>query len=109
MTAGSLKVVFDTNILVFRSLLEGASDRCLLAAEAGLATLVLSNPILTEFGETLTSKFGVSKSEADPILERWAMRAEVARTEGKAGWVLQDPDDDKFVETALVGGATIIV
>jgi putative PIN family toxin of toxin-antitoxin system len=109
MTAGSLKVVFDTNILVSGHFWKGPPYRCLLAVEAGLATLVLSDPILTEFGETLTSKFGVSKSEADPILERWTMRAEVARTEGKAGWVLQDPDDDEFVETALVGGATIIV
>jgi predicted nucleic acid-binding protein len=36
-------------------------------------------------------------------------RAEVPAIEGKAGWVPQDPDDDKFIETALVGGAAIIV
>jgi len=35
--------------------------------------------------------------------------AEVVRIEKKADWVPQDPDDDKFIETALVGGAAIIV
>jgi len=109
MTAGSLKVVFDTNILVSGHFWKGPPYRCCLAIEAGLATLVLSDPILIEFSEKLTNKFGLLDSEIDPIVERWATRAEFARLEGKTGWVLQDPDDDKFVETALVGGATIIV
>ena len=109
MTAASLKVVFDTNILISGHFWNGPPYRCMLAVEAGLATLVLCEPILTEFGEKLTSKFGVSKSEADPIVARWAARAEVARIEGKAGWVPEDPDDDRFIETALVGGAAIIV
>jgi hypothetical protein len=51
------------------SLLEGPPYRCMLAVEAGLATLVLSDPILTEFVEKLASKFGVPKSEVDPIVE----------------------------------------
>src|SRR6266540_935139 len=72
MTAGSIKVVFDTNILVSGHFWKGPPYRCMLAVEAGLATLVLSDPILTEFAEKLTSKFGVSKSEVDPIVERWA-------------------------------------
>ena len=109
MTAGSLKVVFDTNILISGHFWKGPPYRCMLAIDAGLATLVLSDPILTEFGEKLTGKFGVSKSDVDPIVERWATRAEIASIEGKAGWVPQDPDDDKFIETALVGGAAIIV
>src|SRR6266540_1814553 len=109
MTAGSIKVVFDTNILVSGHFWKGPPYRCMLAVEAGLATLVLSDPILTEFAEKLAGKFGVSKSEVDPIVERWATCAEVAPIERKAGWVPQDPDDDKFIETALVGGAAIIV
>lgn len=106
---GPPKVVFDTNILISGHFWNGPLYRCMLAVEAGLATLVLSEPIVTEFREKLTSRFGVSKSEADPIVARWVARAEVARIEGKAGWVPEDPDDDRFIETALVGGATIIV
>ena len=109
MTAGSYKVVFDTNILISGHFWKGPPYRCMLAVESGLATLILSDPILTEFSEKLTDKFGVSRSEVDPIVERWATRAELALIEGKAGWVPGDPDDDKIIETALVGGAAIIV
>ena len=57
MTAGSLKVVFDTNILISGHFWKGPPYRCMLAIDAGLATLVLSDTILTEFGEKLTGKF----------------------------------------------------
>ena len=109
MTAGSYRVVFDTNILISGHFWKGPPYRCMLAVESGLATLIMSGPILTEFSEKLIGKFGVSKSELDSIVETWAARAELASIEGKAGWVPADPEDDKFIETALLGGARIIV
>ena len=109
MTAGFYRVVFDTNILVSGHFWKGPPYRCMLAVESGLATLILTDAILTEFRDKLTDKFGVSKSEVDSIVERWATRAELASIEGKAGWVPADPEDDKFIETALIGGAAIIV
>ncbi len=109
MIAGSLRVVFDTNILVSGHFWKGPPYRCLLAVEAGLATLILSDPILSEFRETLTGKFGLSKSDVDPIVQQWATRAMLAAIEGQSGWVSEDADDDKFIETAIVGGAAIIV
>lgn len=105
----AVRVVFDTNILVSAHFWKGPPYRCLLAVEAGLAVLVLSDPILTELGEKLTVKFRVPKTEVDSILERLRTGAALTQIEGKAGWVPQDPDDDKFIETALVGGAGIIV
>ena len=109
MTAGFYRVVFDTNILVSGHFWKGPPYRCMLAVESGLATLILTDAILTEFRDKLTDKFAVPKSEVDSIVERWATRAELPSIEGKAGWVPDGPDDDKFIETALVGGAAIIV
>jgi putative PIN family toxin of toxin-antitoxin system len=109
MTAGPVRVVFDTNILVSAHFWKGPPYRCLLATEAGLAVLVLSQAILTELGEKLIIKFRVSKTEVDSIVERLRACAQFAQIEGKSGWVPNDPDDDKFVETALAGGASVIV
>lgn len=97
------------NVLVSGHFWKGPPYRCLLAVEAGLAILVISDPILTELGDKRTDKFSLSKSEVDPIVERLRARAELTRTQGMSGWVPQDPDDDKFIETALIGGAGIIV
>jgi predicted nucleic acid-binding protein len=58
MTAASLKAVFDTNILTSGHFWNGPPYRGMLAVEAGLATLVLSEPIVTEFRQKLTSRYG---------------------------------------------------
>ena len=60
MTAGFYRVVFDTNILVSGHFWKGLHTDA-VAVESGLATLIMSGPILTEFSEKLTDKFGVSK------------------------------------------------
>ena len=81
MTAESVKVVFDTNILVSGHFWKGPSYRCMLAVDAGLATLVLSDSILIEFTEKLTVKFGVSNEEIlrdFPYLEADDIKAALA-------------------------------
>src|SRR5919106_1583805 len=98
MTAGPARVVFDTNIPVSAHFWKGPPYRCLLAVEAGLAILVLCDPILSELGEKLMTKFVVAKAETDSIVERLRSCAELTQIEGKSGWVPQDPDDDKFIE-----------
>lgn len=109
MTAAAPKVVFDTNIFVSGHFWKGPPYRCLLAAEARLAVLVISDSIVSELREKLTGKFGVPVSEADAIVDRLCTQAERVPALGRSGWVLDDPDDDKFIDAALSGGATIIV
>ena len=109
MTVAVVKVIFDTNILVSGHFWKGPPYRCLLAAEAGLAVLVLSDPIVSELREKLTDKFALSNSEVDAIVDRLSTHAERVPVQGRSGWVQQDPDDDKFIDAALSAGATIIV
>ena len=47
--------------------------------------------------------------EVDAIIDRLNRHAEHVPVQGRSGWVQQDPDDDKFIDAALSGGATIIV
>jgi putative PIN family toxin of toxin-antitoxin system len=109
MTAAGVKVVFDTNILVSGHFWKGPPYRCLLATEALLAVLVLSDPIVSELREKLTDKFGLPAAEVDAIIDRLSTHAERVDVHGRSGWVPQDPDDDKFIDTALSSGAGVIV
>jgi uncharacterized protein len=109
MTIAVAKVVFDTNILVSGHFWKGPPYRCLLAAEAGLAVVLLSDPIVCELREKLTDKFALPAAEVDAIVARLSANAERVHVSGRSGWVPQDPDDDKFIDAALSGGATIVV
>lgn len=104
-----MKVVFDTNILVSAMLWRGSPYRCLLAIRAGLAELILSPPIIDEFRNVLAKKFALTREEVE---EGIALVQESARLIGIPGTlrvVTDDPEDDKFIETALVAGAQCLV
>jgi putative PIN family toxin of toxin-antitoxin system len=109
MTAAVAKVVFDTNILISGHFWKGPPYRCLLAAEARLAVLVLSDPIVSELREKLTDKFDLPAADVDAIVARLSAHTEHVHVSGRSGWVPQDPDDDKFIDAAVSGGATIVV
>jgi len=80
-----------------------------VAAEAGLVSLVISDPIAAELREKLIEKFHVPQEEADAVVDRLKTYAETVSTGARSGWVKQDPDDDKFIDAALTAGAPIIV
>jgi putative PIN family toxin of toxin-antitoxin system len=80
-----------------------------MAAEARLAVLVLSDPIVAELREKLTDKFALTAAEVDAVVDRLSTHIESVDVQGRSGWVPQDPDDDKFIDAALSSGATIIV
>jgi uncharacterized protein len=80
-----------------------------MAVEAGLVSLVLSDPITSELRSKLIEKFGVPQEDADAVVAQLAARSEVVPAQRRSGWVAQDPDDDKFIDAALTAGATIIV
>jgi len=104
-----LKVVFDTNVLVSGLLWRGAPYRCLLAVRAGLADLVISQPILEELRRVLIEKFHHDDAEADAAVTFVRESATLVQIPGVLQAVKDDPEDDKFVETAQVAGATYVV
>lgn len=104
-----MRVVLDTNILVSALLWRGAPYRCLLAVLAGLADLVVSPPILEELRAVLMTKFRHPTRDADEAIGLIQAAADVVEISGELRVVPDDPDDDKFVETAQAGHAERIV
>jgi len=104
-----MRVVLDTNILVSALLWRGAPYRCLLAVQAGLAELVTSRPILEEFRSVLVAKFRFTTTDADEAAGLVRSSAVLVEVSGRLQVVRDDPDDDKFIETARVGRADLLV
>lgn len=103
-------VVLDTNVLVqslprrgrFRPIIEGF--------DAGRFVLVVSTEILLEYEEVLGLIGGPAawSSFGDLLTARAAV---VRRVDPTYFWraIVHDPDDDKFVDAAVAGGADWIV
>lgn len=104
-----MRVVLDTNILVSALLWRGTPYRCLLAVQAGLADLILSPPILDELRTVLVTKFRHTASDADEAIKLIRTTADMVEISGGIRAVPDDPDDDKFIETAQIGRAGLIV
>lgn len=104
-----MRAVFDTNVLLSALLWRGVPNECLLGAEAGLFDLVLAEEILDELREKLVVKFGNTADEADDAIAGIRRVSDLVEIEGRSGWVIADPDDDMFVETAIAGNADYIV
>ena len=104
-----MRAVLDTNVLISGLLWRGAPHECLLLAEASLYELVLAESIFDELRDKLIHKFGSSADEAEEILIGLRRRATLVTLTGRSGWVSADPDDDKFIESALIGQADVIV
>ena len=104
-----MRAVLDTNVLISGLLWRGAPHECLLSAEASLYELVLAVSIFDELRDKLIHKFGNSADEAEEILIGLHRCATLVTLTGRSGWVSADPDDDKFIESALIGQADVIV
>ena len=104
-----MRAVLDTNVLISGLLWRGNPHRCIQAAEAGLYELVSAHAILEETREKLVEKFGNTAEQAQESVEGLRHLATLVTLTGQSGWVPSDPDDDKFVDAAIVGNAGVIV
>lgn len=103
------RVVFDTNIWISGLLWRGKPYQCLLLARAKAVQHVHCAEMMAELSEKLREAFGFSENHIQAVLydvRRISERVDIA---GDVHVVGDDPDDDKFIECALVAGATAVV
>jgi putative PIN family toxin of toxin-antitoxin system len=103
------RVVFDTNIWISGLLWRGKPYQCLLLARAGLIQVVYCQQMVAELSRKLRNVFGFSENHIQAVLYELRGMAENVDITGDLHVVADDPDDDMFVECAVVAGATWIV
>lgn len=102
-------VVFDTNIWIAGLNWRGVAYRCLLLARTGVVQLVSCPPMAAELAEKLREKFGFSENDIRAVMYEYRKISRQVAISGDLHTVAADSDDDKFVECAVIGGATMIV
>ena len=110
MGAHTRSIVLDTNVLVSAVLFGGRPGRLLDIVRSGAVGGATSLHILGEFREVLTRpRFGIERGLAESLAVESAgfMRVVPVDVEGKE-WTA-DPGDDPVIETALAGGAGVVV
>src|SRR5262245_601992 len=98
---------FDTNI-VLSALFSwhGHAFRCLALAKTGIGQSVTCQEMLQEFQEKLEGKFSYSTQHARAAVAAVQQCSQLVTITHNLKVVVADPDDDKIVECAVVGGAT---
>jgi putative PIN family toxin of toxin-antitoxin system len=101
--------VIDTNILFSALGWRGKPYRCLELARAGIVEGLTCQEILDELSEKLETKLNFAANQvADTIADLLSFLRLVTIT-NTLDVVIEDPDDDKVLECAVIGGATHIV
>lgn len=107
---GSLRVVYDTNVLVSAIGFGGNPWRCLLAAFVGNVEMLASEETLDEFQHVLEYEhlpFTLEEQARLPALIE--VEATIVDADVTVQAVDDDPDDEKFLECALAGDADYVV
>ena len=102
-------VVYDTNILMSGMVWGGVPYSCIELAMTDKAEGIICPEIIDEFDEKLTTKLGYSQFRTSRIVTRLLGFLRMVKITNQLESITTDPDDDKIIECALVGGATYIV
>ena len=103
------RVVFDTNIWISGLMWRGKPYQCLLLARTGVVQALYCQEIVAELTHKLRQVFGFSENHIRAVAHDLRRMGEKAEITGDLRVVARDPNDDKFVECAVIGRAAVVV
>lgn len=110
--ADSMKIVFDTNVLISALIKEGNPRQLLFKIIKSKHQLIISREIMEELAVTTTEsricKY-MEESDISDFIRNIAMTSKVVEVMSKFNAVKEDPDDDIMIRTAFDGHARYIV
>jgi putative PIN family toxin of toxin-antitoxin system len=105
----SIVATFDTNILLSGVGWRGNPYRCLELARAGVVEGVTCKELLDELAEKLQARLNFSDTQVTDTIADLLVFLRVVTITNTLKVLSTDPDDDKVLECAVIGGATHIV
>jgi putative PIN family toxin of toxin-antitoxin system len=108
---GALKVVVDTNVVVFAFLFGGNPGRLIDLWQMDSIKPMASKQIIDEYLRVLAyPKFKLSEEEINFLLYQQILPYfDVIDVHSGPGIIKKDPEDDKFIRCALAGKAKFII
>jgi len=109
-----MKITADTNVLISATFWKGASDKIITKVENKEIKLVMSKEIIEEFTKVLNYKEIQDKIKDKNLEMKYTIQkiisiSEIVEPSKKFKVVEYDPDDDKFIETAVEGNCDYII
>jgi uncharacterized protein len=104
-----VRVVIDTNVMV-SALIGPGKPRRLVARLLRHHSVVTSAEMIEELVEVLPrKKFGLTSAQIDRFLTIYADNSQAVASDLRVRAVVQDPDDDFVLSTAVKGSAGYLV
>ena len=103
------RVVIDTNVLI-SALINNGKSRKLVLKLLDEHTVILSSQMLAELTDVISrDKFSATNSQIDRFISILVKKATMVSVRSIPKVILEDPDDDVVLTTALSGKAEYIV
>lgn len=103
------RVVVDTNVWISGLLWKGKPHSIILLARSGVIRVVYCESMLTELLAKLRDAFDFPLAALNVLEAEIRSLGELVEITESLRVVVDDPDDDKFLECALVGQVPILI
>ena len=106
----SLRVVFDTNVLISAWFWEGNESRLIECVEEGTINGYSSTLLFEELRRTLRyPRFSVSEEDVESVCDYYLLLLKMVRPRQTINVMLEDPEDNRVLECAVEAEADYIV
>ena len=109
MRANKLQVILDTNVFMVSILPHHIYFWIYQSLRNKEYDLLISNEILSEYYEKLTNKYGLENTNTAIEVLLTSSNVHLISPTYRFTLIVDDPDDDKFVDCAVAGNADFIV
>ncbi len=109
MTGQQVRVVIDTNVWLSGLVFGGQPGRVLQLLVEDRLAVVISEELLSELRRKVTKRFPLYVPQLNLLEASLRQDAEMVRLGNHNITISCDPDDNKFIETALAGKCQYII